>query len=167
MKDCLVRRRVLWFKTAGSKQMDSTLHYLLGNASRFIEKERKKVRTQRESVKCTLFWSLQWLRSLSWRRRAAEAHCAAILRIRLFMKLSDSFPVPTCSRRVPMSDWKTAWVTGMVQKINFKSTSNNIKIQVTILFQLDRSDFDCNFINPSWQYSIERVFKCHGISGIS
>lgn len=64
----------------------------------------------------TLFCSLQWLRSLSSSRRAAEAHCAASLRMRLFMKLSDSFPVPTCSSRVPMSDWKTAWTTGSIKK---------------------------------------------------
>lgn len=63
----------------------------------------------------TLFCSLQWLRSLSSSRRAAEAHCAASLRMRLFMKLSDSFPVPTCSSRVPMSDWKTAWKTGAIK----------------------------------------------------
>lgn len=65
-----------------------------------------------KSLILTLFCSLQWLRSLSSSRRAAEAHCAASLRMRLFMKLSDSFPVPTCSSRVPMSDWKTAWDTG-------------------------------------------------------
>lgn len=64
----------------------------------------------------TLFCSLQWLRSLSSSRRAAEAHCAASLRMRLFMKLSDSFPVPTCSSRVPMSDWKTAWTTRAITK---------------------------------------------------
>lgn len=68
----------------------------------------------------TLFCSLQWLRSLSSSWRAAEAHCAASLRMRLFMKLSDSFPVPTCSSRAPMSDWKTAWVTGEVKIINGK-----------------------------------------------
>ncbi|TNN83347.1 hypothetical protein EYF80_006328 [Liparis tanakae] len=62
----------------------------------------------------TLLCSLPWLLSLSSSRRAAEAHCAAILRMRLFMKLSDSFPVPTCSSRAPTSDWKTAWMRGGV-----------------------------------------------------
>lgn len=56
----------------------------------------------------TLFCSRHWLRSLSSSRRAPDAHCDASLRMRLFMKLSDSFPVPTCSSRPPMSDRKTA-----------------------------------------------------------
>lgn len=66
--------------------------------------------TGEEQQNFTLFCSLQLWRSLSWRRRAAAAHCAASLRMRLFMKLSDSFPVPTCSIRVPTSNWKTACV---------------------------------------------------------
>lgn len=62
-------------------------------------------------LKLTLFCSRHWLCSLSCSRRAADAHCDASLRMRLFMKLSDSFPVPTCSSRPPMSDWKTACAT--------------------------------------------------------
>lgn len=85
----------------------------------------------------TLFCSLQRLRSLSSRRRAAEAHCAASLRMRLFMKLRDSLPVPTCSSSIPMSDWNTAWVKREKKGIvKYNNNCTEIQLFHELIFNL-------------------------------
>src|SRR4029434_1658224 len=59
---------------------------------------------------------LVWVCGRPSRRRTAVAHCTASLRMRLLMKLSDSLPVPTCSRSGPRTERSFACVCVCVRE---------------------------------------------------